>query len=103
MNGLALYLVGSINYVSQCRIGTVAIFLQRSECLVYNDKITMSTTTTMKSTVIIKTRNKFWDVTGSHQPDLNDRTVYLFNRARAFIVHIAELAVDFLFMKTCNQ
>ena len=77
MNGLALYLVGSINYVSQCRIGTVAIFLQRSECLVYNDKITMPTTTTMKSTVIIKTRNKFWDVTGSHQPDLNDsKTVY---------------------------
>ena len=26
-----------------------------------------------------------------------------FNCARAFVVHFAELAVDFLFMKTCNQ
>ena len=51
MNGLALYMVGRNRYCSR--------FLQISESLVYNDKITMPTITTMTITVVIKTRNKF--------------------------------------------
>ena len=49
MNDLALYIVGRNRYCSR--------FLQRSESLVYNDKIKMPTITTM--TIKVAIRNKF--------------------------------------------
>ena len=104
------------------------MFLRRSESLVYNDKITMPTITTMTITVVIETINKFLNLTGYCRPDLSDtKTVYApcskldsvlgecmrhacvirqcasFNGAHAFVLHFAELTVDFLFMKTCYQ
>lgn len=51
--------------------------LQRSESLLYNDKITMLKTTSMTVTVVIKTRNKFLNMTGYFQPNpSNSKTVY---------------------------
>ena len=44
-------------------------FLQIFESLVYNDKITMLTTATMTVTVVIKTRDKFLNMTGYCLPD----------------------------------
>ena len=45
--------------------------------MVYTDKITMPTTIKMTITVVIKTKNKFLNMTGYCQPNLSDsKTVY---------------------------
>ena len=45
--------------------------------MVYTDKITMPTTIKMTITVVIKTKNKFLNMTGYFQPNLSDsKTVY---------------------------
>ena len=69
MDCLVLYLVERNSYCSR--------FLQRSESMVYTDKITMPTTIKMTITVVIKTKNKFLNMTGYCQPNLSDsKTVY---------------------------